>query len=298
MTQESEHAEFGTAWERGTRGLLSIRQQYRQLRVRTGCLNGLEFLWLEITRSCNLACQHCYVGSGPNLPLVEEMRLADWRRVMDEARSLGCRRLQFIGGEPTIHPGLMELIEHARSSGFKHCGVFTNATTLRPDLIDSFKKLRVRVALSFYSSDPETHDQITGQKGSFRKTVDSIEELVKRRISLRVAMILLDQNAAHVKQTKKFLRHLGVGTIETDRVQGIGRGKSLVPGARLMDELCGSCWAGKLCITASGDAYPCVFSRFIKVGNVLTDTVGDLVNGEALRAFRRVSYLGEEGGQG
>jgi radical SAM protein with 4Fe4S-binding SPASM domain len=65
-----------------------------------------------------------------------------------------------------------------------------------------------------------------------------------------------------------------------------------------MDELCGSCWAGKLCITASGDAYPCVFSRFIKVGNVLTDTVGDLVNGEALRAFRRVSYLGEEGGQG
>ncbi|HEX2341721.1 MAG TPA: radical SAM protein, partial [Vicinamibacterales bacterium] len=78
----------------------------KKLRVRGGCLEGLSFLWLEITQRCNLACVHCYADSSPHLPLTERMTFSDWCRVMDEARTMGCRRLQFIGGEPTIHPDL------------------------------------------------------------------------------------------------------------------------------------------------------------------------------------------------
>ena len=57
----------------------------KNLRVRCGCLDGLNFLWLEITRRCNLTCAHCYASSGPNLPLTERMHFADWCHVMDES---------------------------------------------------------------------------------------------------------------------------------------------------------------------------------------------------------------------
>src|SRR5713226_7179053 len=105
----------------------SVVLPFKKLRVRTGCLEGLNFLWLEITRRCNLTCEHCYASSGPGLPLIERMECADWCQVLDEARAVGCRRVQFIGGEPTVHPDLGRLLEHATRVGFRHCEVFTNA---------------------------------------------------------------------------------------------------------------------------------------------------------------------------
>jgi MoaA/NifB/PqqE/SkfB family radical SAM enzyme len=268
----------------------------KKLRVRAGCLNGLSFLWLEITRRCNLTCAHCYTSSGPHLPLTGRMQFADWSRVMGEARAAGCRRLQFIGGEPTVHPDLGRLVEHATRAGFKRCEVFTNATLLREDLLQTFKNLGVLVHFSFYSFDPTVHDQITGQQGSFERTVEGIRQLVRRRIRLAAGVILLPQNAAHLRETRKYLRRLGVSAIATDRVRGVGRGEQFVPHASPQGELCGQCWSGKLCIDAKGDAYPCVFSRFAPVGNVLEEGLGPVLAGSRLHAFRRGMFLGNHGG--
>ncbi len=277
---------------RFSRGARSVLRPFRKIGVRVGRLKGLKFLWLEITRSCNLACKHCYCRSGPNVPVTERMEFGDWCRVMDEARSIGCRRLQFIGGEPTLHPDLLGLIEHAKHAGFKYFEVFTNATLLGEDVIESFKKLGVRVALSLYSSDRETHDQITGHDGSFEKTVDAIERLVEQKIPFRAGVILMEQNATHFKKTKKFLKHLGASYIGMDHVRGIGRGESPKPNARPMDELCGHCWSGKLCIDPNGNAYPCVFSRFAPVGNFLTDGIKGIVEGQKLHCFSAGSLPG------
>lgn len=271
---------------------------YKKLRVRTGCLEGLSYLWLEITRHCNLTCAHCYASSRPSLPVTERMKFADWCRVLDEARAVGCRRVQFIGGEPTVHPDLPRLLEHARRVGFRHCEVFTNATLLRDDLVHTFVRLGVFVHFSFYSFDPAVHDQITGRKGSFERTVEGLRELVRRRVRLAAGVIVLPQNAAHVKPTKRFLRTLGIKLVGTDRVRGVGRGERLVPNAQPYTELCGECWSGKLCIDANGDAHPCVFSRAVSVGNFLDEGLPNIVDGVRLCAFRREMFLGKQGGNG
>lgn len=276
----------------------AILKPFRRVRARAGCLEGLKFLWLEITPSCNLTCSHCYAESGPHLPVSGVMAFCDWCRLMDEARALGCRWLQFIGGEPTLHPDLPKLVEHARSAGFSHCEVFTNATRLDEDLVETFRKYRVRVSFSFYSSDPETHDRITGHAGSFEKTVAGIRKLVKRRLRLHAGVIRMPQNSRQVGSAKWFLRRLGVWSIATDRVRGVGRGRRLVPDASPPDELCGSCWSGLLSVDWNGDTYPCVFSRSVVVGNFLRDGMKGIIEGSSLRAFRRGIYLGEPGGCG
>ncbi|MEA2462426.1 MAG: hypothetical protein QOJ98_173, partial [Acidobacteriota bacterium] len=45
----------------------------------------------------------------------------------------------------------------------------------------------------------------------------------------------------------------------------------------------------------NGDAHPCVFSRFVSVGNVLDDGIGTIVAGARLRAFRHDMFLGNQG---
>jgi MoaA/NifB/PqqE/SkfB family radical SAM enzyme len=268
----------------------------KKLRERMGCLAGLNFLWLEITRRCNLTCEHCYVSSGPGLPLTEGMRHDDWCRVLDDARAAGCRRVQFIGGEPTIHPDLPRLLEHARHAGFSQCEVFTNATLLREDLVQTFKRLGVLVHFSFYSYDPAVHDRLTGQAGSFERTVAGTTRLLAHRVRVSAGLIRATDDAEHLKKTRRFLKALGVRSIAEDRVRGVGRGQALVPGVQPRKELCGACWRGKLCVDAAGNARPCVFTRDVSVGNVLESGLSAVVNGTPLRAFRRAMFMGDEGG--
>jgi MoaA/NifB/PqqE/SkfB family radical SAM enzyme len=53
------------------------------------------------------------------------MGYKDWRNVIEEAASLGCSKVQFIGGEPTVHPRLSDLLVEARRIGFDFIEVYT-----------------------------------------------------------------------------------------------------------------------------------------------------------------------------
>ena len=85
-------------------------------------------LWLEVTGRCNLRCVHCYSASGPEGDH-GTMSGADWRRTIEEAAALGAERVQFIGGEPTLHPDLASLVRHALSCGL---GVEVYSNLARP----------------------------------------------------------------------------------------------------------------------------------------------------------------------
>src|SRR5436309_1166098 len=91
----------------------------------------LSFVWLEITGQCQLACAHCYAESGPT-GTHGQMSEADWLRVIDQVAGLGAEAVQFIGGEPTRHPGLVRLARHALGLDLK-VEVFSNLVAVKPE---------------------------------------------------------------------------------------------------------------------------------------------------------------------
>ncbi len=62
----------------------------------------LNFLWLELTTQCNMHCVHCYNESSPTPDRPSLLTSEDYKQVLDDAAALGCRKVQFIGGEPTL----------------------------------------------------------------------------------------------------------------------------------------------------------------------------------------------------
>jgi MoaA/NifB/PqqE/SkfB family radical SAM enzyme len=231
--------------------------------------NDLSVLWLEITAKCNLSCSHCYADSGPHGDLYGSMAYGDWRRALDEAADLGCRSVQFIGGEPTMHPRLHDLVDHANHRGFEFIEVFTNATRLDQRLIGCLQRNRVHVAASFYSDDPIVHEEVTQVKGSWQRTVRGIESALAAGLSLRAGVIETDANRGHAARAVEFLKKLGVQNTRVDRERGVGRGKlvQLIDQGERYEELCGQRWKGKLCVTSGGDVFPCVFSRATRLGD-------------------------------
>ena len=99
-------------------------------------IDELDLLFLEITSKCNLQCIHCYANSGPELPMTLGMTRDKWRKVLRDASNLGCQRVQFIGGEPTIHPDLLELIAEANGLGYQVIEVYTNGTIMNIRMLE------------------------------------------------------------------------------------------------------------------------------------------------------------------
>jgi MoaA/NifB/PqqE/SkfB family radical SAM enzyme len=84
--------------------------------------NKFAFVSLFITRKCNLACSYC------NLPDndIYEMSGKEWIKVIDRVAPY-VEFFNLIGGEPTLHPDLPEIVEHLNKIGANYSMV-TNGT--------------------------------------------------------------------------------------------------------------------------------------------------------------------------
>lgn len=248
-------------------------------------INPLDFLWLELTPKCNLQCTHCYADSGPYVSSKQMMRHEDWQSVLENAFGLGCKKVQFVGGEPTLYPYLSNLIVDARNIGYEFIEVFTNGTLLNSRLMETFRKFRVNLAFSVYSSSANLHDAITHQKGSFLKTISGIRQAIDYGLSIRVGIIAMQFNSNDIKSTVDYLKNLGVLSVGIDWVRSIGRGNALSQSKSPMDKLCSACCQNKLCIDSSGQAFPCIFARFCQVGHV-SEGLKKILAGKMLQDFR------------
>lgn len=150
------------------------------------------------------------------------MEVDDWRRVIGEAATLGVRMVQFIGGEPTLHRALPELVSHALSCGLT-VEVFSNLVHVSSSLWSVFSQPGVRLATSYYADHARQHEAVTGRRGSYASTMANIAETVRRSVPLRVGLIdIID--GQRVEQARQQLESLGVTSISTDRLRQVGRG--------------------------------------------------------------------------
>jgi MoaA/NifB/PqqE/SkfB family radical SAM enzyme len=233
----------------------------------------LRFAWLEITGKCQLACGHCYADSGPGGDH-GSMRVDDWRRVIGELAAFGVTMVQFIGGEPMLHPDLLVLIEYALGKGLR-VEVFSNLVHVPAAAWPVLERVGVSLATSYYSDDPAEHAGITGRPVHAR-TRSNVAEAVSRGIAVRAGVIDVLPNQ-RVGAAQRELALLGVPLTGTDRVREVGRG---VRGGRSdTSQLCGHCTSGVVAISPHGAVWPCVFSRWLPVGNVLEASLADILGG-------------------
>jgi MoaA/NifB/PqqE/SkfB family radical SAM enzyme len=268
----------------------------------------VEFLWLELTGRCQLACVHCYADSSP-LGGHGAMTAADWTHVLDEAREYGVETVQFIGGEPTLHPDFGDLLAHALAAGLG-VEVFTNLYKITSTLWELFCRPGVRLATSYYSDDSRQHETVTHRPGSHARTRANIAEALDRGIPLRVGVIDMG-GGQRVEQARAELTAMGVADIGYDRLRAFGRGAAAAGaptagavgaptagavavgagrvGAVDESDTCGQCGHGAAAVGPDGDVWPCVFTRHAVAGNVRRAPLRAILDGDAFH--RHVARL-------
>lgn len=261
----------------------------------------LNFLWLELTSSCNNACQHCYATSGPcsNNDCVPHER---WLLIVSEARKEGATAIQLIGGEPLLYPQWRELVIKAHEEGFEFIEIFTNATLIDDACIDFFKRYKVNIATTIYAGNAEIHDKVTRNPGSFEKTLKAIKKLKATDIPLRVASIIMKANELKPDNIMTLCTELGVEARFPDVVRPTGRGddEELLPTTYRKPlikppfytnqysfrsaQRCHNCLAGKIAVTSNGEVIPCIFARNQICGNILDQPLTEVLKEQPLQA--------------
>lgn len=172
-----------------------------------------ELIW-EITNECLNNCRHC----SSMLCDSEGMHRFDVRNIEVGVKTFftyGFNHVILSGGEPGLHPELDRVIDSITSIGSEvsmyTSGVY-NHDFFTPARLRAIKKLRT-VFISVYSSDSLTHDDLTENKGSFLKTIHSLDRFVAEGVNVEVNIVPMSQNQDDLITTATFLHDRGVSKV-------------------------------------------------------------------------------------
>lgn len=156
----------------------------------------LDVLWLQVTGTvCNIACRHCFISCGPKVRTHDMLSIEQVQQSLDAAGANGLREVWFTGGEPFLHPEILDLID--RALAVAPLGILTNGMLIDDAMADAIAErfhaspysLEIRVSLDGCSR--EQNDRIRG-RGVFDKATAGLRRLAERGVPALVAVSLCD----------------------------------------------------------------------------------------------------------
>lgn len=270
----------------------------------------------ELSYTCNLRCVHCY---NPHHSTAGELTTDHWLDLLEQAREMGLLRLCLTGGEVAIHPGLWRILAKARSLHLA-VDVLTNGWVfadvgLARELASLFPR---SIQCSLYGATPATHEEITGVRGSWDRTMRCLKNFADLGVPLAVKCPAMQLNYLEIPVVARIAEDLGAMLqvdvnitarndgndqptqfrLEEDQLswlfrqpglplyQGLERiGHEAIQPPSPEDAVCGAGTNG-LSVQPNGVATPCL-SFMLPLGRVPQQSLQEIWEGSPLSDWRR-----------
>jgi hypothetical protein len=142
-----------------------------------------------------------------------------------QTRDAGEDTIFFVGGEPTLHPQLFDLVRTAHSLGFASIGLQTNGRRLASENLvqDLVENGLTMVDISMMGSDAACHDYHTGIPGSFDETTRGIEAAVSTSLEVGITAVVTRSNYRGLGSIVERAHSLGVRALHLTFPRAEGR---------------------------------------------------------------------------
>ncbi|MGV3533899.1 MAG: radical SAM/SPASM domain-containing protein, partial [Chthoniobacteraceae bacterium] len=172
-------------WNFGVKGLLSVERFKR--RAAKGEFFP-PFLYLSIINSCNLRCQGCWVDVEAERNAIDLETLS---KTITDAKAHGNTFFGILGGEPFMHPELLDLIALHPDCYFQ---VFTNGQFITEKIARRLRELGNVTPLISIEGREIVSDERRGKKEVFQRTLRGLENCLRERILTGVATSVCQTN--------------------------------------------------------------------------------------------------------
>ena len=173
------------AWLMGFKGFRSVQKHKR--RLKQGEFFP-PFLYISIINSCNLRCQGCWVDVAAKQ---EKIEVAAMNRMIDEAKEMGNSFFGILGGEPFMHPEMMEILAAHPDAYFQ---VFTNGHFITADIARQLRRMGNVTPLISVEGSEIVSDQRRGQLDVLNKTMEGLHHCLENQVLTGVCTSLCQTN--------------------------------------------------------------------------------------------------------
>ena len=156
------------AWNFGAKGIRSV--QKHKARLKRGEFFP-PFLYISLINSCNLRCQGCWVDVAAKQARIEP---AAMHRLITEAKAMGNSFFGILGGEPFMHPEILEILGGHRDCYFQ---VFTNGHFITDEVARQLREFGNVTPLVSVEGNEIVSDERRGREGVLSQTMEGLQQL-------------------------------------------------------------------------------------------------------------------------
>src|SRR5689334_10600794 len=173
------------AYNMGFKGMRSVQKHKR--RLKRGEFFP-PFLYISIINSCNLRCQGCWVDVAAKQQTID---LAAMNKMINEAKEVGNSFFGILGGEPFMHPELLEILAAHPDCYFQ---VFTNGQFITEKVAAELRRLGNATPLISIEGREIVSDERRGRKDVLNKSLRGLENCLREGLLTGVATSLCQTN--------------------------------------------------------------------------------------------------------
>ncbi len=170
---------------------------------------------IEVNSACNMDCPLCFAsaGAGFNLTLEEVEGMLD-HLVETEGHP---EVVQFSGGEPSIHPQIIEMIRAAKQRQIKYVMLNTNGKRIAEDdaFLEQLNEVRPSIYFQFDGFERETYSILRGEPDILSQKLRALDRLAQ--IGLYVVLVPAIADKVNLHEVGKIVSF----AIEHPAVRGI-----------------------------------------------------------------------------
>lgn len=170
--------------------------------------------WVRLTHVCNQRCLFCLDRDAQDGTMMSVEAVV---KELGAGRRAGLRRVVLSGGEPTVHPDFVKIVEAARSLGYTHIQTITNGRRFcYKSFLDAAVDAGLReVTFSLHGHTAPLHDRLTKVPGSFVQAVTALRHaLAKPGLIVSVDVVINRLNLPQLRELLEFYIGMGVGEFD------------------------------------------------------------------------------------
>lgn len=170
---------------------------------------------IEVNSACNMDCPLCFAnaGAGFNLTLEEVEGILDHLVETEGSPEV----VQFSGGEPSIHPQIIEMIHAAQQRKIRHVMLNTNGKRIADDdaFLEQLREVHPSIYFQFDGFEQETYRILRGEPDILAQKLRALDRL--DRIGLSVVLVPAIERSVNLHEVGKILTF----AIEHPAVRGV-----------------------------------------------------------------------------
>jgi radical SAM protein with 4Fe4S-binding SPASM domain len=184
-------------------------------------------IW-ELTRACDLRCEHCRADAQPDRH-PDELTTAEAKTLLDQTREFGEDQLVvFSGGDPLKRSDAVELVKYGTEIGLNVTMTPSGTASLDPDAVTDLADAGLRrMALSIDGATAPRHDAFRGEEGSFEETMRAAQAANEATLPLQVNTTVCKQTVADLPEIADLVADLGAVLWSVFFLVPVGRGAAL-----------------------------------------------------------------------